>query len=185
MFVCEDPIKGDRACNRRHDHEHDAPARRGPGLALGTPHSGQVHVGRRDAARLPRHRLQRPLGIPARTSPRTSGRKAQPRSRTSSAARTGLSAEEGKTGTIIWTMRSPYVFVGGRLEAEGSGASVCRLPGRQEVGGRGTRTWTSSSRRRARHATSINSAASSPAGPGSSDWRSSTICRWPCWRCPR
>jgi hypothetical protein len=34
----------------------------------------------------------------------------------------GLSAEDGKSGTIIWTMRSPYVFVGGRLEVEGSGA---------------------------------------------------------------
>ncbi len=34
----------------------------------------------------------------------------------------GLAAEEGKTGTIVWTMRSPYVFVGGRLETEGAGA---------------------------------------------------------------
>jgi len=34
----------------------------------------------------------------------------------------GLSAEEGKIGTIIWTMRSPYVFVGGKLEVEGSEA---------------------------------------------------------------
>jgi hypothetical protein len=34
----------------------------------------------------------------------------------------GLAAEEGKTGTIVWTMRSPYVFVGGRIEAEGEGA---------------------------------------------------------------
>jgi hypothetical protein len=33
----------------------------------------------------------------------------------------GLAADEGKTGTIIWSMRSPYVFVGGRLEAEGAG----------------------------------------------------------------
>ena len=32
----------------------------------------------------------------------------------------GLRAEEGPTGTIVWTMRSPYLFVGGRLEAEGS-----------------------------------------------------------------
>ncbi|MGO8701667.1 MAG: hypothetical protein ACLQVY_28625 [Limisphaerales bacterium] len=31
----------------------------------------------------------------------------------------GLAAEEGKTGTLIWKMRSPYVFVGGRIEAEG------------------------------------------------------------------
>jgi hypothetical protein len=34
----------------------------------------------------------------------------------------GLAAAEGKTGTIVWTMRSPYVFVGGQLEAEGAGA---------------------------------------------------------------
>jgi hypothetical protein len=33
-----------------------------------------------------------------------------------------LMAEEGKTGHIIWTMSSPYVFVGGRLEVEGTGA---------------------------------------------------------------
>jgi hypothetical protein len=34
----------------------------------------------------------------------------------------GLSAEDGKSGTIVWIMRSPYVFVGGRLETEGTGA---------------------------------------------------------------
>jgi hypothetical protein len=31
----------------------------------------------------------------------------------------GLAAEEGRKGTIVWTLRSPYVFVGGRIEAEG------------------------------------------------------------------
>jgi len=31
----------------------------------------------------------------------------------------GLAAEEGRTGTVVWTMRSPYVFVGGRLESDG------------------------------------------------------------------
>ncbi|MCU0916669.1 MAG: Ig domain-containing protein [Planctomycetes bacterium] len=34
----------------------------------------------------------------------------------------GLAADAGKMGTIVWTMRSPYVFVGGRLEVEGAGA---------------------------------------------------------------
>jgi hypothetical protein len=34
----------------------------------------------------------------------------------------GLAASEGKTGTIVWSMRSPYVFVGGRLDVEGAGA---------------------------------------------------------------
>jgi hypothetical protein len=33
-----------------------------------------------------------------------------------------LTAAEGKTGVIVWTVRSPYVLVGGRLEMEGSGA---------------------------------------------------------------
>ncbi len=33
-----------------------------------------------------------------------------------------LVAEAGKTGIIVWKMRSPYVFVGGRLDASGNGA---------------------------------------------------------------
>ena len=40
----------------------------------------------------------------------------------------GLAADEGQTGTIVWTMRSPYVFVGGRLDVEGAGAKffICQ-----------------------------------------------------------
>ena len=34
----------------------------------------------------------------------------------------GLAAEDGKPGVVVWTMRSPYVLVGGRLEVEGTGA---------------------------------------------------------------
>ena len=34
----------------------------------------------------------------------------------------GLAAQGGGKGTIIWTVRSPYVLVGGRLEVEGAGA---------------------------------------------------------------
>jgi hypothetical protein len=34
----------------------------------------------------------------------------------------GLTAEEGKTGVIVWAMRSPYLFVGGKLDSEGDGA---------------------------------------------------------------
>jgi hypothetical protein len=33
-----------------------------------------------------------------------------------------LTPAEGKTGAIVWKIRSPYVLVGGRLEAEGNGA---------------------------------------------------------------
>jgi len=35
----------------------------------------------------------------------------------------GLTAEEGNTGTIVWTMSSPYVFVGGRIAAEETGVT--------------------------------------------------------------
>jgi hypothetical protein len=35
-----------------------------------------------------------------------------------------LTAEKGKTGTVVWILRSPYVFVGGRLGVEGSGAKL-------------------------------------------------------------
>jgi hypothetical protein len=34
----------------------------------------------------------------------------------------GLGAEAGKAGTIVWLMRSPYPFVGGHFDAEGTGA---------------------------------------------------------------
>jgi len=34
----------------------------------------------------------------------------------------GPAAEEGKKAEIVWTMRSPYVFVGGRIDAEGAEA---------------------------------------------------------------
>jgi hypothetical protein len=36
----------------------------------------------------------------------------------------GLAAEEGKTGTIVWEMKSPYVFVGGHVECQGTGAKL-------------------------------------------------------------
>lgn len=34
--------------------------------------------------------------------------------------RDGLAAEAGATGTIVWTIKCPYVFVGGRLEVDGN-----------------------------------------------------------------
>ncbi len=34
----------------------------------------------------------------------------------------GLAAEAGKTGTIVWEMKTPYVFVGGHMDSQGSGA---------------------------------------------------------------
>ena len=34
----------------------------------------------------------------------------------------GLASADGQKGTIVWTIRAPYVLVGGRLESEGAGA---------------------------------------------------------------
>jgi len=36
----------------------------------------------------------------------------------------GLAAEPGQTATIVWRMRAPYPFVGGRYELEGDGAEI-------------------------------------------------------------
>lgn len=40
----------------------------------------------------------------------------------------GLATENGKTGTIVWKIASPYPFVGGHLETEGSGAKFAVSP---------------------------------------------------------
>ena len=155
------------ACKRRHDHEHDAPAGRGAGLALGTPDAGQVHVGRR-AARLPGHRLQRPVGIPAGLQRRRLEEGRDQGREHRQPAPTGLAAEEGKTGTIIWTMRSPYVFVGGRSRGgRQRGRSLRFRPTARN--GRTSRAATSTSSFRLEdrnRITSTNSVANSPAAPG-------------------
>jgi hypothetical protein len=71
----------------------------------------------------------------------------------------GLAAEEGKTGTIVWSMRSPYVFVGGRLEVEGEGpgSSFARMA---RPGGPRRTALTSSFRLSVRPATSTSLSAS-------------------------
>src|SRR4051794_39312187 len=40
----------------------------------------------------------------------------------------GLAAENGKTGTVVWKIASPYAFVGGHLETEASGARFAVSP---------------------------------------------------------
>src|SRR3954453_1704263 len=40
----------------------------------------------------------------------------------------GLAAENGKTGTVVWQIASPYAFVGGHLETEAGGAKFAVSP---------------------------------------------------------
>lgn len=40
----------------------------------------------------------------------------------------GLAAANGETGTVVWTIASPYPFVGGHLETEASGAKFAVSP---------------------------------------------------------
>ena len=90
----------------------------------------------------------------------------------------GLAAEEGKTGVVVWTMRSPYVFVGGRLEVEGTGAKFAlSWDGR---------SWHEVDRNldglfppRGPRVTCTTSGASSTATRGSASSGSSTTSRWP------
>jgi hypothetical protein len=53
----------------------------------------------------------------------------------------GLTAESGKSGEIIWTIRSPYVFVGGHLDVEGSGAKFAVSLDDKKVGDE-KKVWT-------------------------------------------
>ena len=66
-------------------------------------------------------------------SSRRGGRE-RPRWRTSGRGADGLMAEDGKTGSIVWTMNSPYVFVGGRIEAEGNECTVLPVSGWKDAG---------------------------------------------------
>ena len=95
MFVCEDPVRGDRAGQPK--STMNMTLRPGEALVWRWGHlTPAKYSWRRGAARLPRHRLQRPLGIPAGLHAATSGRKARPRSRTSSAARTGFEPKKAR-----------------------------------------------------------------------------------------
>src|SRR6516165_1955186 len=101
-----------------HLHEHGAATRRGDHLALGAFESGEVS---RRETEVPGHHLQRlweyrpdfARGLWEKGAVSVAGVKTLGGE---------LSAEEGKTGTIVWIIRSPYILVGGRLETEENGA---------------------------------------------------------------
>ena len=120
IYVFEGETSGDRNAARRHDHEHDAPPRRGPRLAVGSPRSRQVSRPARSPIQRPD--LQWDLGVSAQTSRKTHGEEGPIPSQGIVSRSDGLAAESGKTGTIVWIIRVPYVLVGGKIEAVGNAA---------------------------------------------------------------
>jgi hypothetical protein len=96
----------------------------------------------------------------------------------------GLAAEEGKPGTVIWTLRSPYVFVGGRLEAESAAAQFSI-----SVDGK---TWQTVKDNLDKFFSTVGPAhyeyrlkCQWKDPPGSAASRFSTTCRWRPWPCRR
>ncbi len=103
----------------QHCLEHDAASGRGARLALGAPEPDQVS--RVPAPRFP-DRLCNGLWEYRPDFQQPSWRTGATTVESIRERDGALMAEEGKTGIVVWTMSSPYVFVGGRLEVEGTGA---------------------------------------------------------------
>ena len=97
---------------RRHHDEHGPAPRRGDRLALGATRSGQVPRGVDDHAHLSSTPICNGLWEYRPDFSKETWRKGAASVENITSGPDGLAAEEGKKGTIIWTMRSPYVVCG-------------------------------------------------------------------------
>ena len=127
MYFFEGPVTGERG--RKIDTTMNMVLRPGEAIVWrwGQCDPVKYHGALVDQPDLSRTHLQRPAGSTARTFPQELWRQGATTVENVVPVPDGLAAEEGKTGTIVWTMHSPYVFVGGRLEVEGSGRQVLHL----------------------------------------------------------
>jgi hypothetical protein len=121
MFVCEDPVRGDRSSDSR--TTMNMTLRPGEALTWRWGHLTPAKYSWRSAVQ-PDYPDTVCDGLWEYRPDLSSDlwRKGATRIENITSGPDGLRAEEGKTGTILWTMRSPYVFVGGRFEVEGDGA---------------------------------------------------------------
>lgn len=120
MFVCEDPVRGDRSAQPK--STMDMTLRPGEALVWRWGHLTPAKYSWRSAVQpdypetvcdgLWEYRPDFSNGVWKEGATKIENIVSGP---------DGLRAEEGKTGTIIWTMRSPYNFVGGQFEVEGKG----------------------------------------------------------------
>ena len=176
-YVCDNEINGDRNC--RGDTTMNMTLRPGEAIVWRWGHLDPVKCFGARKVQATRTPCATAFGSIAPTSARKRGVKGPTRSR----REVGPQRAGGRRGQdrhrSSGRSAAPTSFVGGRLEMEGSGSQVRRsLDGKtwKEIGGKIS---TSSSPPTASPATSINSAANSGRGLGSSGWASSTTCKWP------
>jgi hypothetical protein len=126
MFVCEDPIKGQRRC--KEDTTMDMTLRPGEALVWRWGHlSPAKYMWQKIRPDYP-DTVCNGLWEYRPDFSKDLWKKGAATVENITAGPGELGAEEGQTGTITWTMRSPYVFVGGRLEVEGSEAEFAVSP---------------------------------------------------------
>ncbi len=119
IYVFEGKVTGDRN-SAESDLEHDAASRRGDRVALGASDPGQVS--RAPAAPVPRPALQWAVGIPPRLHAALLARGRHRGRLDPGGRRRAHGGGRERPAVSSGRCRSPYVFVGGRLEVEGTGA---------------------------------------------------------------
>ncbi len=119
MFVSEDPIQGNRAC--REDTSLKMTLRPGEALVWRWGHLKPAkHVA--PSQFLYKDNICNGLWEYRPDFGGEAWKKGALKVDNVSSGADGLTTENGKTGTIVWKIASPYPFVGGRFETEGSGA---------------------------------------------------------------
>ncbi|HSI33455.1 MAG TPA: Ig domain-containing protein [Tepidisphaeraceae bacterium] len=124
MFVSEEPIQGSRACKA--DTTMSMTLRPGEALVWRWGHKPAKHVS-------PNQFLY-PDNVCNglwEYRPDFAGavwKKGATKVENVAAGPDGLAAQDGKTGTVVWRIASPYAFVGGHLEADAAGAKFSVSP---------------------------------------------------------
>ncbi len=118
-YVCEDPINGDRNC--KGDTTMNMTLRPNEAFTWRRGHLDPVECFGTPKIKYP-NAMGNGLWEYRPNFSNDTWRKGADQVENVKAGADGLVAEEGKTGTVAWTIRSPYVILGGHLDIEGTGA---------------------------------------------------------------